>query len=346
MTKDRFILHKEHIIGFLRKLHKEYELIAPVKNVYGDTMFEVIPSMEGLNLELYQQTIMPPKNFFFPQIDTLFTYCRDGSTYKFREVFDESPRVIFGMRSCDIRAVLFFDVVFQENFKDTYYLKRRKNTIMIGLGCNQPGKNCFCKSAKSGPFLTHGYDLQLTDLGDRFFVEIGRPKGEDLVKKWAYFFSPATPQDSEEQYETVLESESKFNYILDFDTTVNRLLNEEVDEKIWEELGDRCQNCGGCTYICPTCYCFNMVDKPTSENEGQRIRAWDACTLAGFTRLADGYNPYQERRDRIKRRFYHKLYYDKKRYNIPSCVGCGRCVDICFGHVDMISFIRLVCKGS
>lgn len=346
MIEHPFILYKDNLIGFLRKIHKEYELIAPVKNRYGDTMFEVIPSLDGLNLELCEQTIMPPKDFFLPQMDTLFTYTRDTSSYDFREIFNQKPRAIFGMRSCDIRAVLFFDVVFQEHFKDIYYLKRRKNTILIGLGCNQPGENCFCKSAKSGPFLTHGYDLQLTDLGDRFFVEIGRPKGADLVRKWAYFFSPATRQDGEEQYEIVLESESRFNYILDFDTAVSRLLNGEVDERIWEELGNRCQNCGGCAYVCPTCYCFNVIDKPASDKKGQRIRVWDACTLAGFTRLADNYNPYEERRARIKRRFYHKLYYDKKRYNIPSCVGCGRCVDICFGHVDMINLIRLLSESS
>ncbi|MFH1146721.1 MAG: 4Fe-4S dicluster domain-containing protein [Pseudomonadota bacterium] len=343
---EKLILQKEHLNSFLRKLHREYELIAPVRNRYGDTLFEMISSMDNLEIDLKNRTAFSPKEFFLPQVETLFEYSRDRSGYKFADRTENKPRVLFGIRSCDMRAVLFYDLVFQERTKDKYYLDRRSNTLLISLGCNEPQPACFCKSAKSGPFLTHGYDIQLTDLGDKFFVEIGRPKGWDLIRRWSYFFIPATKADIDEQYEIVLESEGKFRHMVDVEAAITKMINNEVDPAIWEDLGNRCQNCGGCAYVCPTCYCFNIFDRPTSENAGERIRTWDACTFAGFSRLAGGHNPRGEKSKRIKRRFYHKLYYDKQKYNIPSCVGCGRCADICFGHVDMLRFLKMVCEAE
>ncbi len=341
---DRLILNKEHLKSFLRKLAKKHELIAPVKNAGGDTLLEVIHSVDEVTLDLKTKPVMPPKNFFLPRSETLFKYQRKGNEYRFDEMLDDTPRILFGLRSCDLWGILFLDMIFQENFKDRYYLNRRINTVLINIGCNEPMENCFCRSTKSGPFLTHGYDLQLTDLGDRFFVEVGRPRGRELVEEWNYFFSPATEKDREQQYEMILEAESRFHQIVDMDTAVSRLMNDEVDETLWEELGNRCQNCGGCAYVCPTCYCFNIVDIPVSETEGERKRIQDSCTFSGFTRLAGGYNPRHERKRRIRRRFYHKLYYDSKKHRRPSCVGCGRCVEICFGRVDMINFIKMICE--
>ncbi|HUV51336.1 MAG TPA: 4Fe-4S dicluster domain-containing protein [Anaerolineae bacterium] len=341
---DRFILSKEHLKSFLRKISKEHELIAPVKNRSGDTLLEVIPSVDEVVFDFKSKPVMPAKNFFFPRSETIFKYQRKGKHYKFDEILDNTPRILFGLRSCDLWGILFLDMIFQENFKDRYYLNRRINAVLINIGCNEPMGNCFCRSTKSGPFLTHGYDLQLTDLGDRFFVEIGRPRGRELVDEWNYFFSPATTKDMEHQYEMLLEAESRFHQIVDMDTAVSRLMNDEVDETLWEELGNRCQNCGGCAYVCPTCYCFNIVDIPISDTEGERLRIQDSCTFSGFTRLAGGYNPRHERKRRIRRRFYHKLYYDSKKHCRPSCVGCGRCVEICFGRVDMINFIKRVCE--
>ena len=337
------ILNKEHLTGFLRKISKERELIAPVKNQYGDTLFEVVSSLDDVSLDLESRPIMPPKNFFIPRTETLFNYQREGKSYRFKEVLPDFSRVLFGLRSCDLWAILFLDVVFQENLKDRYYLNRRSNTILINIGCHEPMPSCFCKSAKSGPFLTQGYDLQFTDLGDRFFVEVGRPRGRALVEKWDYFFRSATEKDRNEQYEIILESESKFDHIVDFDTAVSRFVNNEIDEALWEELGNRCQGCGGCAYVCPTCYCFDMVDRPVSKTQGERLRTHDACTLAGFTRLAGGHNPRHEQRRRIRRRFYHKLPFAQEKHHRPSCVGCGRCMEICFGRVDMAHFIKTLC---
>ncbi len=341
---DQLILDKEHLTGFLRKISKGRALVAPVRNSHGDTLFEVVSCPDSISLDLESRPVMPPKDFFLPRTEILFNYEYRGDEYRFDEVLPDGSSILFGLRSCDLWAILFLDVVFQENFKDRYYLNRRSSSVLINIGCRKPMHNCFCKSTKSGPFLTQGYDLQLTDLGDRFFIEIGRPRGRALVEEWDYFFRSATDHDIDEQYEIVLEAESSFEQIIDFNTATSRFANNEVDDDLWQELGNRCQGCGGCAYVCPTCYCFNIVDRPVSDTEGQRLRMHDACTLAGFTRLAGGHNPRHERSSRIRRRFYHKLCYDMEKYHRLSCVGCGRCVEICFGRIDMIQFVRMVCE--
>ncbi|MCK4620359.1 MAG: 4Fe-4S ferredoxin, partial [Desulfobacterales bacterium] len=143
---DKLILNKEHLKSFLRKIAKKHELIAPVKNAGGDTLLEVIHSVDEVTLDLKTKPVMPPKNFFLPRTETLFKYQRKGNEYRFDEMLDDTPRILFGLRSCDLWGILFLDMIFQENFKDRYYLNRRINTVLINIGCNEPMENCFCRS--------------------------------------------------------------------------------------------------------------------------------------------------------------------------------------------------------
>jgi len=119
-----------------------------------------------------------------------------------------------------------------------------------------------------------------------------------------------------------------------------------VADAVWQDLSLRCQDCGGCAYVCPTCTCFTISDYPLSAGRGERVRGWDACTFAGFTALAGGHNPVNHKKAAICQRFMHKLKFDVEKHGRPSCVGCGRCVDICFGGTDIVRFINKACEGT
>lgn len=339
-----FILKKEHLKSFLRKLQKEFRLVAPVKNEYGDTLFSVVDSLDTVAIDLENQPQASVKSYLFPQQEALFTYTvgKEGSAYDFVEKNQCAPTVFFGLRSCDLSAILYMDVIFLKNGKDPYYLRKRENSILISLGCNHPFENCFCRSTKSGPFLEIGFDMQFTDLGDRFYVEPGRAKGEELIRQWRQFFKPAAEDDDRARYQATLEAQGNFKQQVLADLTIKRLQEGRVPEHIWETLSARCQDCGGCAFICPTCVCYNMSDRKISDLKGERLRSWDACTFAGFTGMAGGHNPVDMEKNRIRRRFLHKLLYDAKQHGRPSCVGCGRCVDMCFGGVDIVKFINMV----
>jgi len=339
---DRYILKKDHLISFLRKLKKEYRLVAPVKNYHGDTLFAEIETLDIHEMDLDNQPQNSIKQFLFPQQETLFTYRAMDCEYEFQPVAaDERPTIYFGVRSCDISAILYMDVIFSQKYKDPHYLAKRMNSVLIGLNCNAPFENCFCNATKSGPFLEFGSALQLTDLGDRFLVETGRAKGDALVEQWPQFFSHAKEEDTKEQYQLFLEARGSFKRQVHVDQTIKRLANNEVPESVWASLSLRCQDCGGCAYVCPTCTCFTVTDLPRTEFEGERLRSWDACTFSGFTAMAGGHNPVDKKSQAIRQRFMHKLHFDVQKHGRPSCVGCGRCVGICFGGTDILRFIDL-----
>ncbi len=340
---DKFILKKDHLVSFLRRLKKEYHLVAPVKNIQGDTMFTLVDSVDEVEFDLVNQAVTSIKPFLFPQQETLFTYETSANgDYRFDSVCNSQPTVYFGVHSCDLSAVLYMDVTFSLTARDPYYLEKRKNAVLISVGCNEPSENCFCNAAKTGPFLEYGFDLQLTDLGNRFFVDVGRATGQEIVSKWQHFFAPAEEEDVKLQYQTYLEARGKFTRQVHMDQAIKRLKSGKVPESIWSELSLRCQDCSGCAYICPTCTCFSISDRKLSEHEGERLRSWDACTFSGFTRMAGDHNPVDHRTQAIRQRFLHKMLYDVQKHNRPSCIGCGRCVGICFGGVDIIRFIDLV----
>lgn len=340
---DRYILKKDHLTSFLRKLKKQYRMVVPQKNRHGDTLFTEVDSVDADKMDLTGQTQNSIKQFLFPQQETLFTYkIATGNQYEFQPVENtEQPTIYFGVRSCDISAILYMDVIFSQGHKDPHYLSKRMNSVLIGLNCNEPFGNCFCNATKSGPFLEFGSALQFTDLGDRFYVETGRAMGDALIKQWPQFFTPAEEKDTKMQYQLFLEARGKFKRQVHVDQAIKRLADNEVPGSVWAHLSLRCQDCGGCAYVCPTCTCFSIVDQPRNQQEGERLRVWDACTFSGFTKMAGGHNPVKKKTQAIRQRFMHKLRYDVEKHGRPSCIGCGRCVEMCFGGTDVIRFIDM-----
>lgn len=346
---DAFILKKDHLKSLLRKLAKEYRIIAPYKNRHGDTFFTEVLDIEKFPLDLENQPQNSIKEFLFPQQEKLFHYESDeAGNYRFTtEESDSQPTIFFGVRPCDITAILYMDVTFLgKNCKDPHYHARRNKSIIIGLNCHEPFENCFCNATKNGPFLQgYGPDMQLTYLKkDRYYVESRLANGDAIVKKWNQFFTDAEESDTKIQYQIFLEARGGFRRQIHADQAIKHLQENNVPDSIWEELSLRCQDCAGCAFICPTCTCFTICDHPLSDTSGERLRTWDACTFAGFTRMAGGHNPVNQRTQAIRQRFLHKLLYDVKGHGRPSCVGCGRCVGICFGGTDIARFIELAGK--
>ena len=336
------ILSKDNLIPLLRKLKKDARLIAPVKNEYGDTLFSEVDDIDTTRIDLQNQPQASLKPFFLPQQETLADYSIDAGEYSFSPPESSQETIFFGVRSCDLTALLYMDLIFSKPVKDATYYERRNHSLIITLGCSQPFDNCFCEATGSGPYLEYGYGLQFIDLGDRYFVSAGRRKGADLLDKWSYFFREIEEEDQKIRYQLLLETRGQFTRNIQVAHACRKLQKEAVPDEIWETLSSRCYDCGGCAYVCPTCTCFSVDDLPLDEKNGLRIRSWDACTSSGFTRMAGGHNPVNRTQHALKRRFLHKLKHDYTSHGKPSCTGCGRCVDICFGGVDITTFINLL----
>lgn len=333
------ILFKKDIKTLVDRCLKIAEVIAPIRSPHGDIIFNPLTSPSEMALEQgFENSIIPPKEFFLPQEETLLTYRRDKDGYKLEpSILDEQKSIILGIRPCDVSAILFLDRLFKSDFKDIYYLKKREKTTLISLGCHEPQDTCFCICTDCGPFLTFGFDLQLTDLANKYFVEIGTPKGEKIIRDNKDLFTDVSVADVKNKQDVVESAKNKFKSARAyFSKTIRRVSAEKVDKKIWDELGQRCFSCGGCSHVCPTCSCFDVMDLLGFTEEYDRMRTWDSCMFAGFTIEASGHNPRSEKKDRVCRRYYHKLSYQYvKKNGTHGCVGCGRCIVTCLGDINM-----------
>ncbi len=336
-----YILKKEAVLPLLRKLKKSYELMAPTKSPSGDVTFGPVNDVGEIALDAGQPTVSA-KNAFFPQDETIFTFSSTDHN-SLKEVINSQPTVYFGVTPCDLKAIRLVDKFFNDfGYPDTFYFAKRDNSVIIATSCSRPEEQCFCTSTGSGPFAAEGFDLQLTDLGGKYFVTAGSEKGQEMVNKYSFFFTLASDADVDEHYNHVAEVSARFGPKADM-VKASRAITA-VDNKLWEELSDLCLSCGGCSFVCPTCTCYNVVDRINAKSEGTRNRTWDSCVFEGFTRMAGRHNLVKTKAERVRKRFMHKLAYFMDRYGEIACVGCGRCTVTCLGGINMAKVVNEINK--
>ncbi|RMG02855.1 MAG: hypothetical protein D6726_06730 [Nitrospirae bacterium] len=332
--KNIWILDKNHLSYWLRQLRNSRDLIGPLREEGGDIVFRSVENIHEIELDL-PAALPTPKEFLFPQYEPLFRLKKgNGGLSKPESLLDCTGRVVFGVRSCDISAIKLLDRFYFSSFDDSYYCARRRNTLFISIACNNPAPTCFCIGLQTGPYLEKNFDIQLTDLGDRYLVQADSRNGVKTVKEMSFLFERPKKADLDDQYEVFLSAKARFRKIIGLDGPRQAILTGKVDDRFWQGITQRCFECGGCVYECPLCTCFSVTDR-VYENEVERARLWDACLFKGFTRMAGGVLPHEKRILRTKRWFYHKLIHYPDTLGDFGCVGCGRCTITCPGKIDM-----------
>lgn len=345
-----YILKKHKLNAFLKAAMKDFSVVGPKAADNGDYLLQEIkdPGKLSLNYDITSNTL---KGFFFPRRETVFNYeQKTGGLTRIIPAKDGGGKrvIFFGVRSCDIRAVYFQDQFFGRQPSDQLYKDRRDRSILISFACNRPPRrSCFCVRTKSGPFLDAGggFDLQFIELPRHYLIEVGSKKGLALVKKHSRYFAVSGGDAGHVTSDLNERSMKEFDRADDISSVRQKLESADLAE-LWKALGKRCTNCGGCEFICPTCFCFYQDDIKISEREGERIRTWDSCTFTGYSRMAGGNTPHEKNSDRIKRRFFCKLYNGCQWFGVFGCTGCGRCSFVCPVNLDMESFISSLSKGE
>ena len=295
--------------------------------------FAPLESAEELRLD-YDVTLLPPKKYFFPQRETLFTYDLSAG-FSAKNPEETKPMVIIGVHPYDIVALLHMDEIFRETKSDAVYFKKRDASIIIGVNIQKMSKWNF-SSYMGSEVVDYGYDLMLTDLGNRYAINVGTQKGEDLLSKYAENVTVAFARDiqiaGQKKREVMNMSQQKFDFPPEL---IPELLKDSYGKSgFWEKHSEKCLACGSCVLVCPTCYCFDVKDNPDlSLEHGERIRTWDGCLLEDFAKIASGENFRATRPTRYRHRYFKKGKYLFDRFGFISCVGCGRCSSNCLPDI-------------
>jgi len=283
-----------------------------------------------VNVRGYLLTTLSVKSFFLPQREALLTYEGDAARAAAPE---DKKRMICYVRPCDARAVALLDNIYAggRGFHDPAYEARRNNTVVVVCACEAPAPTCFCTSVGSGPADARGADVMLYALDGHLVGEAASPRGAAFLGELGFGAAPADQlARAKERHAGVARTMAP---LWDLEK-VRPKLYENFNSPAWAEIAGRCISCLACTFVCPSCHCFDVVDEGKA-GRGARLRLWDGCTVGLFTRHASGHNPRVTKGARYRQRVLHKFHYFYDNWRENLCVGCGRCVVHCPANVDI-----------
>jgi len=329
---------------FISQLQKDCRVFAPLKKENplareDDYSYTCVAANYSGIFNPYR-AIEPLKSFF--------TAPRQEISHYFNAVLkarDPGPSVILGAKNCDITSLKIQDFVFLEGTEvDSFYRLNRQNTIIISSDCTAFREVCFCLALDVLPYPERGFDLNLSPLTDGYLVESGSQKGEELIEKYRSYFGPAK--------ETQIEGRQikRENFIQGFKKhlltkgippkdSLQRLVREGYNLETWQQFMLTCVECGGCNHICNTCHCFLLADAKAGQHH-KRLKLWDSCQYENFSRVAGGANPLKTRARRLRNRFMKKFDFFTDNIGMPACCGCGRCIEVCPGKIDLREVLK------
>ncbi|MCK5227367.1 MAG: 4Fe-4S dicluster domain-containing protein [Desulfobulbaceae bacterium] len=324
-------LSANHIVGPVRKgTDKEGKPIIA---------FDIANDFNELELA-YPSTKFSPKKFFLPYRETLSSFDMQESDWQEHIDFNiYKPHVFFGMHACDINALNKLDKVLLESvYPSPYYGSKRSNMCIIGMDC-EPQPFCFCRSMGTDTAL-HGFDMFLTALGERYFVEILSATAFNWLKNLNT--RDPTEDDHIEYMAAVAKRNEKFTARVDT-TDLTKILDMEFQADVWKKWGEKCLSCGACANVCPTCYCYGVEEHVDLDLQGaSKIKHLHSCNLIDFAEVAGGHNFRPQSHVRLKYRYYHKHRGFVEAFEESLCVGCGRCGEACLADINVPEVIASV----
>ena len=329
---------KERLNEVYAKINTQMGLFIPVKKA-GEVNYAVWSEGMDVSLETLK-TVKSPKDIFFPQSENMMKFRTEGKNVSVESMnFEKAPYVLFGVKACDYKAIEVLDKVFLADPVDTYYQSRREATTIVTLACSKPEESCFCKAFGIDATAPQGDVTTWLD-AQYLYWQSNTEKGEALtalIKEFAENGGEKEVSAQQEKTKAVIDALPFSN--LDLSRFKPENLNELFEAKEWEEMSEACLGCGTCTFVCPTCQCFDIRDCKTRDGI-VRYRCWDSCMYSDFTLMAHG-NSRNTQMQRFRQRFMHKLvYYPSQNDGLYSCVGCGRCVNKCPQRLNIVKVAK------
>ena len=323
-------------------------LLAPVKEVSGHNFAEITdPQKVDLN---FYNTIMSPKGVFFPHKEDFVKY-KIGKPLAEAEttVLNLKPAFLFGVRPCDVKSFEIMDIHFNAaGIVDPYWRLRREATTIFGYAYDlnqQVDSADFYNTLGIYAADPEGSDIFMVKKDKELLFKAITKKGENLLPELTVLKDGIT---ADEKYFTEYVNKGK-EYKTRFMTLDQEVVAKKLEDifdntDFWTKMSAACLSCGICTFVCPTCYCFDICDD-TLFGKGTRRRVWDACMFTDFTLEASGHNPRTQVYQRLRQKICHKYSYHIRKYGVISCVGCGRCTRHCPVNIDIYSIVEAALKA-
>jgi sulfhydrogenase subunit beta (sulfur reductase) len=332
--KQYAILKKSNLGNLISMLAMEQKVMAPVNKGFNNYAFESVTSGRDVSL-LHIPTILPPKKYFMPQRETLMEYeKREG--YEARTIIEYEKMIIFGVHTCDLAGIQCLNMALSEPPKDINYLARKNKILIFGIECNDYCDGYASCALMGNELPNGGYDAFFTDLGDYFMIHLNTQNGDDILGS-TKLLEPSTDAHWGELMKLREKKRQIFKNEVDIEhQKISMLFDKCFKSNLWNDLDKRCVACGNCTNVCPSCYCFDVIDEPNLDLiTGRRYRMWDSCQSEPFATVAGGENFRQKRGSRQRHRYYRKFKYPVERYSRYFCTGCGRCSRTCMAKINL-----------
>lgn len=329
----------------LENLGKLFDAVSEKQTLYiptdrEDGASEYKKYESGMKLSKNLNTLRSAKDFFFPQTENLADFKMEGKKIEVIDVREESEDfVIFGVRACDARSFTILDKVFLSEPVDSYYKNRRDHGTVVTMACTKPAETCFCGTFGIDPTEPEG-DAACWSDGESIFFKANNEKGQAFIDSVASLLEDGDTAKLDEVKAKTKEILGKLPLAnLSTDAFGGDTLMEHFNSEKWAELSESCLGCGTCTFVCPTCQCYDIRDFDTGHGI-KRFRCWDSCMYSEFTKMAHG-NIRNSQLERFRQRFMHKLVYFPSNNNGEfGCVGCGRCLSKCPISMNIVKVMK------
>ena len=330
----------EKLDALFAEISKSAKLYMPIDNADGTASYS--EWTEGAKWSTALNTTKSPKDFFFPQSEDLMRFKTEGKNIEVIDVREEMQDfVVFGVRACDVKSFDILDRVFLTEPRDSFYAMKREHGIIVSVACTKPAETCFCSTFGINAAEPAG-DVSAWRCDDALYLQPNTEKGKALVEKLSALLEDGCDCAVNEQKEKTAKIMAKLPLAsLTTDAFGGGKTAELFNDPAWDELSSSCLGCGTCTFVCPTCQCYDIKDFNTG-NGVIRYRCWDSCMYSDFTRMAHG-NNRNSQKERFRQRFMHKLvYYPENNDGIFSCVGCGRCLAKCPISMNIVKVMKKI----
>jgi len=345
MNVETFVTDKAGLQKFYEAIMADRETYAPVEK-FGKFDFKRVTHLSECDPESPIAKTQSIKPLFFPRTAKVMKYVATSAGTDVSEV-DEDPlavkRVILGAKHCDARALQVLDKVYNWDYIDTDYQKRRENTLIISTRCDKADAHCFCTSLDYDVENLNAMDVLIVNGADgKIFIKAKTEKGSallntDVTRHASRVTETDAAPELKKQYDAFAAS---FRLKMDY-KEVNAKLSKIFDTPEFENVSGNCISCNTCAFVCPTCHCFKISDEKLKDT-GVRYKSYDSCNNGYFTLMAGGHNPRPAKYRRWRQRAMHKFVYYKERFGENLCVGCGKCTMACPVNISIFEVVNQV----